>query len=289
MQIARTDDRKTHEVRHESSAESMMGLNEIWLRSAQTSVRNREAVMSKRKVAEILGVGVLTMLVAVFLNKAYEKLGLSYLLAGLGCVLLLIGVNVVIVVAFLRSERHLRFREHVAIVRQLVEPRRFPWLVSGAELNELEGTAKGREIWVVSPDLSNDTGDALAIPIVKANAGRGTIYSYVVPNTPVIRARIAELREVFAEHKDKLNGAIIPQSEFCFLSHTHLVVYNPRGEQAEPGRVLLELPVKGRNWWVEMSRDDAACFIGSVAAILDGRQECVREFRHLLDTPHSRV
>ena len=246
--------------------------------NCQSNNQKMREAMFKYKILEAIGVGILTLFFAVLLNKAYEKLGLTCLLYALAIVLLLVLGTVAIVAAFLRSRDDQAFDEHLRIIKRLIEPRRFPWLISEGEIKVIEGCAIGKEIWVVSPDLMNDTGKAEIIPTLLKNAARGIVYSYVVPDTPLIRTRINELKEVFAKYPDKLRGAILPQNDFRLLSHTHLVIYNPRGEKTQPGRVLLELPINDRDWWVEMSRNDAAEFIGRAADILDSTSEHVHKF-----------
>lgn len=51
-----------------------------------------------------------------------------------------------------------------------------------------------------------------------------------------------------------------------------MVIYNSRSELGKPAEVFWELPIDGRGWWVKMSSDDSAYFLGRVIKIVDSTE-----------------
>jgi len=183
-------------------------------------------------------------------------------------VLLILG-NAALVALLLRSSMLDTIRDDLRIVRDTVRPKPTPWLWPTAEVDTIERKTRASEVWIVSPDLKNDTGGKEIIAIVKRNAARGIRYVYLVPDTEAVQTRIGELREIFRSHPDRLLVRLLDPREFSLLSSTHVAVYNPLSENGTQPQVFLELPIEGRGWWAEMFADDAAVFVGKVLRIVD--------------------
>ena len=228
--------------------------------------------MTKRQVLETVltfALGILALLFALILNRGYESLGFGLLVAGLSVAILLILGNAALVALLLRSSILDSIKDDLRIVRETINAKPTPWLWPTAEIDTIERRTKASEIWIVSPDLKNDTGAKEIIAIVKRNATRGIKYVYLVPKTEPVETRIRELREIFRKNPEKLMIQKLDHREFSLLSSTHVAIYNPRSENGTQPQVFLELPIEKRGWWVEMFADDAAVFVGKVMRIVD--------------------
>ena len=139
----------------------------------------------------------------------------------------------------------------------------------------MEEKTKGKDIWVISPDLSNDTGpDAVdIIAIVKKNLRRKITYTYIVPDTESIKALLPGLSKIFGAHSNQLKIIKIPQNTFQMMTAAHIVIYNPNMDDGEHPLVFLELPINergyGKGFWVKTANDAALAFIGRFRKIVE--------------------
>lgn len=223
----------------------------------------------RERIVEALAIGSLALLLAIALSAVYDTFGVCWLLCGTGVSVIVVFGLVALVNHLWKSKVETTLADAIEETRRLAAHAKFPWLRSNIEIKRIEQRPLGKEIWVVSPDLQNDTGMGEFVAIVQRNAARGHRYVYIVPQTDPVVARTAELKEVFAKWPAQLVLRRLPKADFDLLTRTHVTVYNPRSEQAKPGRAFLELPIDGRGWWVEMSDHDAASLIGRLTLIVD--------------------
>lgn len=159
-------------------------------------------------------------------------------------------------------------------VRDIVEPKNNEWLYPPGYMS-VETNYDGKTIWVVSPDLSNDivqsddsNPDAHTVGIVKDNIRRGISYTYVVPDTPLIRGRVSHLDKQFEDHPEQLRIIYLPILQFVFLPETELIVFYPDSGKNKISRVFMSLPVKTAGWWVEINRQTSEVFVGWLSGII---------------------
>ena len=225
--------------------------------------------MNKDRWVELGVFGAGSLVLAVAFNHIYGAFGWPWLIAGiLGSfsILVLYSLSVSIGV----RSKYEALLEVLSRNIQALEYKEKPgWLYPTHQITEVEQGIEAKDIWVVSPDLENDTAHADVIPIVKANAKKGIRYTYVVPDNELIDARIKELMAVFKGNLSKLQIVKVSEKEFFLMTIRHITIYNPKGEGGIPGRVFLELPINGRGWWVEMCRDDGSPYIGRIGRIIE--------------------
>lgn len=150
--------------------------------------------MYKNKIIDLMlpcGLGIITILFALILKKGYASLGFELLISGLLLTVSLIIGNAALVILFLRSKVIKEVKDEICVLRQSVQPKEFPWLRPLAALDAIERTTEGPEIWIVTPDLKNDTGGAPIIPVLKDNASRGILYTYIAPDIETVRGRVS--------------------------------------------------------------------------------------------------
>jgi hypothetical protein len=169
-----------------------------------------------------------------------------------------------------RLDRTLRY------LKLHVQPRDLPWLKSAEQVNDMEQTTAASVVWVLPPDLSNDTGDASVVPsvqaVVKRNIQRGVNYVYVVPQTRLIQGRLVELQSLFKDRPELLQIRQLPAEMFRLLGVSHVPILNPECEPMTRREVYLELSIDERPWWVRMSDSCAEELVGTVNGIVTGAE-----------------
>ncbi len=145
------------------------------------------------------------------------------------------------------------------------------WLITEEALRPVESEATGKDIWIASPDLKNDTylsEDHDLLPVIKGNAKRGVIYTYFIPDKPELASAENSLRDVFADFPQRLKVVKIRADEWdkCFIAH--VMVLNPRSELQKKPRVYLELPIKGRGHWIAVDDEVAPKMFGRLQLFL---------------------
>lgn len=136
------------------------------------------------------------------------------------------------------------------------------WIRHQEEITSIEQTEDLSSVWVLSPDLENDTSPEWK-GVLKENAKRGVRYSYFVPETRTTNCRIGILQEAFKEQPGMLEISKIPQNEFEFLAVLCRagVVYQYK-DQYIHFRVFLLMPITDEIWWLELDKNKAAQFVG---------------------------
>ena len=95
------------------------------------------------------------------------------------------------------------------------------WIWDNTRLVKHEKNFIGDSILIVSPDLSNDVDDGTYVPsiqkAVKLNIKRKIKYTYLVPDSPLLRGRSKKLYELFSENKELVTIIWIPLDVFKVL------------------------------------------------------------------------
>jgi len=166
----------------------------------------------------------------------------------------------------------------ITSLSQMVRPRDFEWLFPHAEMTEMEKSVQGK-VWLISPDLGNDTGDGPLVDSVrltlKFNAERGIEYTYIVPDTIDIKASLKDLHRTFEGYDELLKIVIVPAERFTLLADTHVLLFNPDEENGNMTEGYMELPLAQRGWWVQMSSKHAGRMRVIVKDMIDEYQPTI--------------
>ena len=166
----------------------------------------------------------------------------------------------------------------IKMLSQSVEKISIDWLKTQNDINNTEKrVTKDMEIWIITPDLKNDTNlkepeIKEIIEIVRKNMSRGIRYTYIVPDKdPYVRGKIDELIHIFKKHKnsEKLVIKKIDKDNFSLFGNMCFTIYNPRSVNGQPSRVYLELPREEKKWWMELSQTQATIFEGKIAELIE--------------------
>ncbi len=131
---------------------------------------------------------------------------------------------------------------------------------------KFEGKVNVREIWIVSPDLELDAVGRTFRSVTRKNLEKGIKYTFIVPRSELVQSRIYMLEGEYKRYSALVRIKQVPESDFRLLAVTHIDIYTPNTAEA---RVFLQLPVKQRGYWIELSRDDAHSLIGRFGKIAE--------------------
>ena len=213
-------------------------------------------------------VAITAFALAAFLSKAYEVLGLGYLLVSIILVFLVLVANSWAVARATSNKIVALVAEKLCLIESVNHGDASTLgLKTNEAMAKLELEVDSREIVLLSPSLANDTGDAKYIGMIKHNIGRNIKYTYILPNTESIKARSEDLKILFSEKKNLLRIIYLPEKVFLSLTHSHVVIYYP-----EKGgrRVFMELPMMHNNvnWWVEMGKEYSSLFYNQLRSVI---------------------
>ena len=108
------------------------------------------------------------------------------------------------------------------------------------------------QVWLATPDLSNDTDRwGQFREVVRENAARAVRYTVIYPEEQINEGQLREFRELFNADGAKkrrwgLTELPLPESEFSQLTlqnqkPPHIVIYNPKPESNLLADVYLEI------------------------------------------------
>jgi len=220
-------------------------------------------------------ISITVFLISSLIARSLDLLTIRQLLLGAAATVCLFLILTGFVL-FFQSSAHQRELENViAQLSDLIPPSDFPWLYSDAELAKAEEKAKGDEIWIVSPDLSNVTEKPVIINAVKSNIKRRVKYTYIVPDAEKVRGVQARLKHLFASHPNQLRLVWVPEAVFFLRSITHYAIFNVTGKGGLASEAYLELPIidptgkRIRGYWIKVSDNVAASLVGRFLEIVE--------------------
>lgn len=98
-----------------------------------------------------------------------------------------------------------------------------------SELLDIERLkANGKEIWIVSSDLSQDTGESPWVDVIQKNIiDYGVIYCYIAPKHKNREKSINALKNVFVDNYEKCRIKELSLTDYKRLGYGDLVLYDP--------------------------------------------------------------
>ena len=209
------------------------------------------------------------LLIGTVIAKALGLLKFQHVVIGAVILfLIVVGIGVLMLLVERRSHQE-DINDLIERLRAVIPPPGFDWVLSDADIASIEGKVKGSEIWIVSPDLHYDLIKRNFQDLTKKNFKRGITYTYIVPKSEPMHALIPILKQVYSPYLGQIRIRQIPEETFRVLAVTHIDIYNPNMSHNEGARVFLELPVKQRGYWVEVSQDAALGLIGRFRKIVE--------------------
>lgn len=103
-------------------------------------------------------------------------------------------------------------------------------LINDVELAKYEQQVQTKEIWLLSSDLSVESGDNIFKEVVKTRLNEGVQYSFVALDSPLSRERARKIKNQYKSlfANKRIHFYLIEGNEYSlFLSLYALAIYNP--------------------------------------------------------------
>jgi hypothetical protein len=155
------------------------------------------------------------------------------------------------------------------------------WIYSRGQLMliEQEKTASCKEIWIVTPDLSTDTGDSPWVATVRDNAEQGIVYRYICEKTEGAEAAASQLANTFRLNQDKCFIAMVDKEVYERFPNHHIVVYDP-GNSTGKSESYGELETVQRGYWFKLTTSRHQKVIDRARRILNENSKPIKDFMH---------
>jgi len=114
------------------------------------------------------------------------------------------------------------------------------WLISRAELLDIEKNTDVEEIWIISQSLAEETNKEF-LDMVKSNLKRGICYRYIVADQPAIHARAEQIKSAHGNSKE-MQFIFVSDEMFALVAAHDIAIYGPRGRGAEQRMGFMNLP-----------------------------------------------
>ena len=158
-----------------------------------------------------------------------------------------------------------------------IEPRQevetetgYQWLHNPGEIANIELHIKCNKIWIITPSPYKDLQNTCVRDLVKKNLDRGVQYTVFLPLSGTTK-EVEEIlnQQIFSENSGQLTIKEFPYEQFQNLAPTHFLVLNPEKTADNPLRVFLELPIKDRDYWIEVDTESAYKFAARFRSMLE--------------------
>lgn len=249
-----------------------------WTGRTHLGRRKEQQIMRKPETSDLIigtGVAILVLLIGTLIDKSLDLLGFQAVAIGAAIAIVII-LGIIAIVWFLgRRGSEVELQKAIENLRSMAPSSRYEWLYTPAEMDEIEEKTKYKNIWIVSYDLSNDTGnpDTPIISILKKNLKRGINYTYIIPDIEHTNAVLPHLYQIFSSYSNQLRIIPLPQSTFDFFTTTHIAIYNPNMEGGQLPQVFIELPIQERGYskgyWVRVADDISLKVVGRFRNTID--------------------
>jgi hypothetical protein len=136
----------------------------------------------------------------------------------------------------------------------------YGWLLNPGEIENIEIHANCNAIWIITPSPYQDFEDTFVMGLAKKNIARGVKYTVILPLSELTKDLEENIKKLFLPNPEQLTIRGIPPQLFQNLVVTHFLIINPDADENNPLRVFLELPIKERDYWIEVSNETAYKF-----------------------------
>jgi len=178
--------------------------------------------------------------------------------------------------AFYRTEKNLhKINENIKDLKKikksyenLIKHEKIEWLFNEKQLLTIETSKKGsKEIWIVSPDPSDDTGDSPWTKVIKQNIKDGINYYYISPKSDSLEGAIKGLKSVFRDNLEMCKIVKLEPSDFERLPHEHLVIYDPHNDYNESDS-FAEVDTVEKGWWIKVPLNRQNVIVGKLLPLI---------------------
>jgi len=175
-------------------------------------------------------------------------------------------------IAFYRTEKNQKIiNENIRVLEEiktsyehLISHGKLDWLINDEQLLKIEELKeKSKEIWIVSPNPSDDTGSSKWAEVIRKNIDDGISYFYISPKTVALEGAIKGLKTVFRKNLSMCNIVKLTPTEYEKLPHQHLVIYDPDNNHGESD-CFAEIDIEEKGWWIKIPENRRNIIMGKL-------------------------
>lgn len=223
-------------------------------------------------------ISILTILFSVVLSQVQSKVGWLALVLGLSFMLALYVSTVWLIQRPIIDV----LGEGLTEVSQLVSNSSKSFLYSNHKLEEYERNVNCPDIWILTADLLTEVERDIFKRLVVPNIKRGIRYVYFVPDTPVIRGRIAQMRSQYSGlgKTDEVQLTFLPDTFFFLVANLEIAIYNPLADgnqQFAPRTAFMGLPTttiaEEGHYYVPIARELVDKLVGQLDPLVARRAD----------------
>lgn len=224
---------------------------------------------------------VLVLVMGLALGKLFDLLTVWQAIVSVVIVTLLASVHLAVAAAYQSDRNSAEISLLISKFESLIKQTYPLWLYTSKSLTPFEAETPFKDVWIVSPDLSNDTfGPEHDIPIVvRKNAIRGVTYTYFIPKKHELIPAVRALRQLFEKLPQKLKIVEMAPVEWEQSFLAHVMVLNPHAVDGARPSVFMELPLDergyGRSHWIRVGEDIAAKITGRLHYVLEAHEKSI--------------
>lgn len=134
-----------------------------------------------------------------------------------------------------------RLKDELSAIVDMIQKHQH--LLTPDAIAKKEQTAAG-EVWVLTTHLYNDVEDKDIQRSVRTNFERGVSYVYFVPDTQVIRRRMAQYENLYADYTTQWRFVRLVSG--VFMPFDEVVLYDPLETARLWGYAQMKYPISGR-------------------------------------------
>ena len=144
------------------------------------------------------------------------------------------------------------------------------WLWPMDAVVQFEATTTSPEIWLISPDLLDDTLNGPFQDVVSRNLARGVNYKYFVPDTDMLRSRARQVQGRHGAHAN-LQIFFVNDDFFLIAPDFDFVIYDPLDHSRGSRKAHMGLPIAAQfgRYMVEVNPDLIDKIVGHLLPMLD--------------------
>lgn len=182
----------------------------------------------------VVVITVLTVLIGVVLSEIQNRIGMGPLLMSLSTVVIVFVTISVLYFRYIHSVALALSDEVSGQVRQITNivggvesgSENLAWLTELEHTVEYERESLGPEIWLITADLEEDSMGGPFQEVVGDNLRRGVKYHYFVPNEPMMKSRVGQLKAIHENHPG-LSFTYLNDDFFFLVPRFDFAIYNP--------------------------------------------------------------
>lgn len=148
--------------------------------------------------------------------------------------------------------------DKIEVARRSETETGFTWLYTRDDLIRMEAQDVCESIWIITPNVYNQSLAPAVKDIVRQNLERGVQYTFITPPSEDLIMVQRALQPEVSTRPGKVQIQEVGEDEFRRLAATDYIIVNPDDDQHR--HAFVELPIEIRGYWIEVEAKAAMNF-----------------------------